>query len=111
MTRFDEIEKARKTLKLGKTATLQEIKETYKALVKTYHPDKYRKEGGETEEKMKEINKAYKIIREYVDGYEFRFTEEDVRRRYPDEQIEIMYTEDWMWGTGKKERRNEDESC
>jgi len=37
-----EIEKARKILKLSEKASIAEVKNSYKKLVKKYHPDKCR---------------------------------------------------------------------
>lgn len=49
-------------LKVSKTATDQEIKNSYKTLVKKYHPDLYVGDKGFAEQKIKEINEAYDIL-------------------------------------------------
>jgi len=40
MTRFRDIDEARKILGLGETASLAEIKRAYRTLSLKYHPDK-----------------------------------------------------------------------
>ena len=55
------IENARKTLGITGKATPLEIKTAYRSLAHQYHPDK-NDDSKETEERMKEIIKAYKIL-------------------------------------------------
>lgn len=47
-------------LGISRVATLEEIKTTYKKLVKQYHPDINK--TPEAEVKMKEINEAYDVL-------------------------------------------------
>ncbi|KAL8245772.1 hypothetical protein R6Q59_006988 [Mikania micrantha] len=49
-----------KVLKVRKNATLQEIKSSYRALARKYHPDMNKGDGAE--EKFKEISAAYEIL-------------------------------------------------
>ena len=49
-------------LKVSKHANEEEIKSSYKALVKKYHPDLYVGDKDFAEKKIKEINEAYKIL-------------------------------------------------
>lgn len=49
-------------LKVSKNATDQEIKNSYKKLVKKYHPDLYVGDKSFAEQKIKEINEAYDIL-------------------------------------------------
>jgi len=67
---MNEIEKARKILKLSEKASIADVKNSYKKLVKKYHPDKCRDEKKKfCEKKIKEINKAYETIMEYCLNY------------------------------------------
>lgn len=51
------------TLKVSRTASLEEVQEAYRALISQYHPDKVARLGDEikavAEKKSKEINSAY----------------------------------------------------
>ncbi|KAK9065026.1 hypothetical protein SSX86_016409 [Deinandra increscens subsp. villosa] len=49
-----------KVLKVRKNATLQEIKTSYRALARKYHPDMNKGDGAE--EKFKEISAAYEVL-------------------------------------------------
>lgn len=49
-------------LKLSQTANENEIKSSYKKLVKQYHPDLYVGDKDFAEQKIKEINEAYEIL-------------------------------------------------
>ncbi len=100
---FEQIDKARKILNLGETATLKEIKEAYRGLVKRYHPDRYKgRKKKEFEERMKEINKAYKLIMEYCENYRYSFTKKGVEDFYS--KYMRGFQEDWMWGPGKENK-------
>ncbi|KAI4339048.1 hypothetical protein MLD38_024032 [Melastoma candidum] len=49
-----------KTLRVGKDASLQEIKSSYRKLARQYHPDMNKGPGAE--EKFKEISAAYEVL-------------------------------------------------
>ncbi len=51
-------------LGVNKNATDDEIKKAYKKLAKQYHPDLNREDPKKAEEKMKEINVAYDILKD-----------------------------------------------
>ena len=55
-------------LGLKKTATLSEIKNAYRKLVKKWHPDKC--EDKKANEKITQINEAYEILKERPDFLE-----------------------------------------
>ena len=98
MLNFEEIDKARKLLGLPQQATLSEIKDAYRRKAKEYHPDKQR--PGKTKEysqKMAQINKAYKILMDYVEKYRFCFSEEEVKRNDPDRDLR-RFSKDWLRG-------------
>ena len=51
-----------KTLNVQKTATEKEIKKAYRKLAKKYHPDVYKGNRKDAEEKFKEISEAYEVL-------------------------------------------------
>ena len=88
---FDLIDSARKTLGLGESAALSEIKKRYYKLAAEYHPDKHEYKSArpllkETAEKMKEIIRAKEILDTYCKHFFmsspqqelFSFRKEDV---------------------------------
>ena len=65
---MDAIERALQTLGLGPDATPQDIRQAYRDLVVVWHPDRFPKDSRlqrKAEENLKEINKAYEILRGY----------------------------------------------
>ena len=96
-----EIDKARKILELGEKASLKEIKAAYRALSKKWHPDKCgKKDKKACHEKMKEINRAYKIITKYVEDYNYSFAEEKVVEDNQEVRWKKQYGRDPLWGPG-----------
>jgi DnaJ-class molecular chaperone len=61
-------------------SSIKDIEKQYKKLAKKFHSDI----GGD-EEKMKKINKAYKILKDYVNNYKFTFSEDEIKKQYPEE--------------------------
>ncbi len=62
------IERALQTLGLGPDATPQDIKQAYRDLAMVWHPDRFPRDSRvqrKAEEHLKEINKAYEVLRGY----------------------------------------------
>lgn len=98
MPNFEEINKARRLLGLPREVTLSEIKDAYRRKAKEYHPDKQRAgKRKELSQKMTQINKAYKILMNYVEKYRFCFSEEEIKRNDPDRDIR-RFSKDWLGG-------------
>ena len=99
MASFVEIDQARRLLGLGEVATLREIKAAYRRLAHRYHPDKHSGTIGEdTEETMKRLNEAYKLLTDYCSNYKYSFREEDVARTYPHDEYLRRYYYGWFEG-------------
>ena len=99
MSNFTEIDEARKLLGLGEAATLKEIKRAYRTLAHRHHPDKHSGAAGEdTEEKMKGLNLAYKLLTDYCSNYKYSFREEDIARTYPNDEYLRRYYYGWFEG-------------
>jgi DnaJ-class molecular chaperone len=95
MANYNEIQEARKILRLGEEATLKEIKAAYRTLAHSYHPDKAGKEGSAENETMKRLNQAYKLLMDYCKEYKYSFREEDVARTYPYDEYLRTYKDRW----------------
>ena len=97
MANFTEIDEARKVLGLGEVATLKEIKRAYRTLAHRHHPDKHSNAASEeTEETMKRLNWAYKLLMDYCSNYKYSFREEDVARAYPEEEYMRNWRKNWF---------------
>jgi len=97
MAYFSQIDKARRLLGLGETATMKEIKEAYRRISLKFHPDRCEdKSKSRGEELMKKANQAYETLIAYCEGYGFSFKEEDVRKVNPDHDFMKRFYYDWM---------------
>jgi len=97
---FKEIDKARKILELGKTSSMQEIKDKYRELSLKYHPDKHVKNKEEYEDKIKEINNSYEILIKYCIKYPISFKAAKTREVEDGEYMKQHYKRfyDGWWG-------------
>ena len=96
-----EIDDARKTLELGESATIPEIKKAYRRLSLKYHPDKCKnKNKTKCEEKFKQINGANEVLMEYCLNYKFSLKEaENMQSKEEEHMKEHMkrFYEGWWW--------------
>ena len=95
---FEEIDEARRLLGLAEFANLKDIKQAYRKKAFLHHPDKSGSQNPEGEEVMQRSNQSYKLLREYVAQYRYSFTEEDVKRTYPDDVYLKRYVYGWFEG-------------
>ena len=72
------IKKALDILELPPFITKDDIKKQYKELAKRYHPDVYG-----SNEKMTEINLAYKVIMDYIDNFRYSFDDDEINKQLP----------------------------
>lgn len=99
----DKIYEASKVLNLGEKATMSEIKESYRRLIKKWHPDKCKQNSDICKAKTEEIINAYRIILKYCHYQKYSFKKEDIISNLP---IEKQMDEDWknrfgndpLWG-------------
>ena len=91
-SKWEEIEEARKILKLPKKTTRKEIIENYRKLAKKYHPD-----HGGSEELIKKLNYAYEILMEYCDNYLIDFEAKEIDLDPKDWWLN-RFGEDPIWG-------------
>ena len=87
MADYKQIDKARKTLRLGESATIPEIKKAFRELSLKYHPDKCKeKDKAKCEKKFKKINNANEVLIEYCLNYKFPLKEADKLKK-PEEKV------------------------
>jgi len=85
-------------LDLEEAAILKEIKQAYRKKAFRHHPDR---SGGDenssqSEQTMKKLNRAYKLLAEYCAHYKCSFREEDVARTYPYDAYLRKYYYGWF---------------
>ena len=89
--KYNDFKWAVKTLGLISLTTKEKAKKAYIKLSKKYHPDM---PDGDTQ-KFQDINKAYKIITEYIDNFRFHFDDKEFEGQYP---FATPQKGDWMYG-------------
>ncbi len=100
MNPVEEIDLARKKLSLGKNASLTQVKANYRRLIMENHPDRCPADQKKAAAKASaELNRAYKILLQYCEQFEFDFSEQEVRRNLPPEQmLRSRFSDDPVWG-------------
>ena len=97
---YKEIKGAAEALGLLMYETRAEIESKYRALVKEIHPDSAGIHTAEQNQKMAQVNGAYKIIKNYLDNYVFLFDEQAVYRYNFDSAMMERMRKDSAWGPG-----------
>ena len=93
---YADKERAKGIFGIGETASMRTIRESYRKLMKSNHPDRFPAGDKETlEEKVKEINNAYKILMDYCENYEISFRFEDFLRTKIDSKFDD-FMKDWF---------------
>jgi curved DNA-binding protein len=89
---FEEIDRARRILKLGECAAMEEIKEAYRRLASRYHPDRCKQSQlALCEKKIREINHAKDILMAYCANYRYSFEEKEaMRNTFEQEEYEHL---------------------
>lgn len=96
MAVFFEINEARKVLGLREAASKREIDAAYQKMSFSFHPDRHKPEDRkEAERKMKDINWAYVLLKEYCSHSEckYLFTERAVAEAYPHDAHAMRWAE------------------
>ncbi|MGB7532221.1 MAG: GvpL/GvpF family gas vesicle protein [Halobacteriota archaeon] len=75
---FETIDSARRTLGLGKGATMSEIDDAYNRLALQFHPD--RNPDASANERFKKVERAYSTVRDYCSRYAYSFRKKDVEK-------------------------------
>ncbi len=104
MGKYDEISGALQILGLYESATVMEIKNRYRELLKEWHPDLCGGDENIRKEKTIEIINAYRIIMDYCEHYRFSFSREEVEKYIsPEELWTIQFGKDPIWGNYRDE--------
>lgn len=105
MGKYEEITKACQILGLYEFATLKDIKNKYKELLKEWHPDLRKENEDICKEKTIEIINAFKTIMEYCENYKFSFSKEEIEKYISaDEFWWKRFGSDPIWGNYNDEQ-------
>jgi DnaJ-class molecular chaperone len=104
MKKYQKIYEARKLLELPERATMDEIKTSYRSLIKKWHPDKRNAPDEECAEMTDRIINAYRTILDYCESYKYSFSEKEVKNYLSDEEWWFeRFGEDPLWGKSSTE--------
>jgi DnaJ-class molecular chaperone len=107
MGKYEEIMKALQILGLYESATVREIKNKYRELLKEWHPDLCKGNEDIRKKKTIEIINAYKIITDYCEQYRFSFSKEEVEKYIsPEELWAKQFGKDPIWGNYKDDNKD-----
>jgi len=99
MGKYEKITKARQVLELHEFATVKEIKNKYRTLLKEWHPDLCSENEAIRKQRTIEIINAYRIIMDYCEHYKFSFSKEEIGKYMsPEELWEKQFGKDPIWG-------------
>ena len=92
---YQDFKKAVSIFELGERANFTQIRNKHRELVKAHHPDRVKSSDPEA---IREINYAYEILKEYCNGYQFCFSEEEFLEQTPAERLKRQFGWDPVWG-------------
>ncbi len=81
----EEIERALEVLGITPPVSIRRLKDLYRKRVK------------ENRDRIDEISLAYRTLIDFMENYPFRFTEDEVKRAYPEERVRDRFR-DLLWG-------------
>lgn len=95
---YQDLQEAVAEFDLPSRISWRQLKEKHRQLLRRYHPD-----SGEASdpEKIRRINAAYQILRDYCDDYQFDFSHQEFLEQCPEERLREQFAEDSLWGGGK----------
>jgi DnaJ-class molecular chaperone len=107
MGKYEEITNALQILGLSESATVKEIKNTYRELLREWHPDLCEGNDDIRKEKTIEIINAYGMIMDYCEHYRFSFSREEVEKYIsPEELWTKQFGRDPIWGNSQDDERD-----
>ncbi len=92
--KFKDLQMALQELGLGEKATVRDVKDRYRTLVKLYHPDRSVADN----DKIRCITAAYKVVSEYLQNYQYDFSKPQFYQQYPEERLREQFYDADLWG-------------
>ena len=101
--KYHDIAAAKGLLDLPDRASMEDIKASYRKLIKQWHPDKCKGNDELCNEMTKKITMAYKVVISYCHQYQYSFTEDEVKRYLSAEDWWVeRFGDDPLWGKMNK---------
>jgi DnaJ-class molecular chaperone len=96
---YRKLKNAAEILGLAERATLKQIKQRHRELVKKHHPDHAEEADPE---RIRQVNAAYEVLAAYCDSYRYCFSEEEFLEQVPEERMRRQFSGDPVWGGGEE---------
>ena len=97
---YQELKAALETFGMTGRATIEQIKQRHRELVKRHHPDQ---SDAADPTLIRKINVAYEILTTYCAGYRYCFSEEEFLEQNPAERLRRQFRSDPLWGGSQDE--------
>jgi DnaJ-class molecular chaperone len=97
---YQKLKAALETFGITGRATIEQIKQRHRELVKMHHPDK---SDAAEPAMIRKINVAYEILTTYCADYRYCFTEEEFLEQNPAERLRRQFRSDPLWGGRQEE--------
>ena len=96
---YQELKAALEIFGITERATIEQIKQRHRALVKRHHPDQC---DAADPALIRKINVAYEILTAYCAAYRYCFSEEEYLVQNPAERLRRQFSSDPLWGSGEE---------
>ena len=96
---YQDLKAALGTFDITERATIEQIKQRHRELVKRHHPDQ---SDVADLSLIRKINVAYEILTTYCAAYRYCFSEEEYLEQNPGERLRRQFNPDPLWG-GRQE--------
>lgn len=94
----EDVQRAAKTLALGRYASLNELKEAYRKLSKTWHPDNCAEDSELCAEMTRKIQSAYDLLKRHIESYKTPMFLEKGKSTSAKQFWHKHFGEDPLWG-------------
>lgn len=91
---YRQLQEAVALFGLGDRATLKEIRERHRVLVRRFHPDAGRQTDPEA---IRRVNAAYRVLRDYCDHYRYGFGQQEFLEQHPEERLREQFDPATSW--------------
>ncbi len=96
---FETINRAWEILRLPEYATMDQIKDQYRTLIKQWHPDRCNEAPEKCEEMTRHITEAYQVIINYCNSYRYSFKRDEVEKHLSEDELwRQRFGSDPIWG-------------
>lgn len=98
---YEELQEAMQVFGLSQRATIRQIKDRHRELVKQFHPDHNKSKDLNH---IRKVNRAFKTLTTYCSNYRYCFSEEEFLEQVPEARLKKQFGWDPLWSGQKEEK-------